>query len=200
MLCHTVWYQASSWCQVRTTMVVSTVSPSICSKAKYEQTARQKTSLSSCRVSSWYWGGATHPATWNNTFTARITDTRSQAAREETGRSECWFRALLKATGLLYNKPGLQNNFQPISEQAVNPVQSQQTTEDAEHILFERGRLHTEPHPPILTRMRPHRAQCRWMPCAELTTLLVSLLTCPEVREVSDLRETLGSFPKHYQM
>lgn len=88
---------------------------------------------------------------------------RSQAITEETSRSKCWSRALLKASVLLYNEPQLQNNSWPISEQAVSPVQSWQPTEGAEHTLFEKGRPHTEPHPSVLTRIRPYRAKRRWV-------------------------------------
>lgn len=143
---------------------------------------------------------------WNNTWNDHLYST--DYWHEVTGRyrRNMQIQMLVQGTPkgfwLLYNNPQLWNNSWPISEQAASTVQSWQPTEDAEHILFEEGRSHTEPHPPILARMRPHRATHRWMlqSSPSHTARPVILHICPEVREVSDLRETLGSFLKHYQM
>lgn len=104
---------------------------------------------------------------WNNTWNDHLYST--DYWHEVTGRyrRNMQIQMLIQGTPkgfcLLYNNPQLWNNSWPISEQAASTVQSWQPTEDAEHILFEEGRSHTEPHPPILARMRPHRATHRWM-------------------------------------
>lgn len=99
----TVWYQRDHDAKPGVTTAMCIMSPSKCTWHNMNklQGGKKKKSLSPCRASSWYWGGLTHPEITPEmiTFTAQITDMRSQDTTEETCRSKCWSRELLKASG-----------------------------------------------------------------------------------------------------
>lgn len=165
---------------------------------------KKKKSLSSCRASSWYWGGLKHPEKTPEmiTFTARITDMRSQDATEETCRSKCWSREFLKASGYYT----ITHSYEIIPDPFQSRLQAQcraGSPQRMQNISCLKKEGHTQSHIRLslhrwgLTEL--HTGGCCRAHHPTLPGLTnVSLHTCPQVREVSDLRETLGSFLKHY--